>query len=176
MTSANGAGGAFTQDQWQNAPWRCGSGRSQWTAFELAAMVLGFVLFWPIGLAILLYKMWQRRYGGQDLQTVATTVFTQARDAVGAAAAPKGPTSSPWRGFAANFGAARPASSGNRAFDDWKAAQVAKLEEERRKLDEQRQKLEESHREFDAFVEQVRQAKDREEFERFMKERGPKEG
>jgi Protein of unknown function (DUF2852) len=176
MTSANGAGGAFTQDQWQNAPWRCASGRSHWTAFELAAMVLGFILFWPIGLAILLYKMWTRRYGGQDLQTVATNAFATARDAVGAAASPKGATPSPWRGFASSFTSSRPATSGNRAFDEWKTAQVAKLEEERRKLDEQRQKLDEAHREFDAFVDQVRQAKDRDEFERFMRERGPKEG
>ena len=68
--------------------------------------------------------------------------------------------------------ASRPSSSGNRAFDDWKRSQIARLEEERRKLDEERRKLDEAHKEFDAFVEQVRQAKDREEFERFMRERG----
>ena len=41
------------------------------------------------------------------------------------------------------------------------AAELARLEEERRKL-------EEAHREFAEFVENVRRAKDREEFERFM--------
>ena len=44
---------------------------SRWTAFEILAMVLGFIVFWPIGLAILGYKFWQRRYGGPDLQTLA---------------------------------------------------------------------------------------------------------
>ena len=168
MTWANDATGKFTSNDWANAPWRCGNGRGHWTPFELAAMVLGFVLFWPIGLAILLYKMWTRRYGGADLQTVAADAFRQARDAV-SAAAPKAGASSPWRGFASST-----ASSGNRAFDEWKAAQVARLEEERRKLDDERRKLDEAQREFDAFVEQVRQAKDREEFERFMRERGAK--
>jgi hypothetical protein len=54
--------------------------------------------------------------------------------------------------------------TGNRAFDEWKTAELARLEEERRKLDD-------AHREFAEFVENVRRAKDREEFERFMNER-----
>ena len=54
--------------------------------------------------------------------------------------------------------------SGNRAFDEWREAELARLEEERRKL-------EDAHREFAEFVENIRKAKDREEFERFMNER-----
>ena len=38
---------------------------------EVIAMVLGFAVFWPIGLAILGYKLWQRRFGGDDLQDAA---------------------------------------------------------------------------------------------------------
>ncbi len=171
MTSANDTTGQF---DWANAPWRSANGRSHWTAFELVVMVLGFVVFWPIGLAILIYKMWTRRYGGADLQTVATAAYRQARDAM-SSATPKSGAYPDWRGFASGF-ASRPASSGNRAFDDWKTTQIARLEEERRKLDEQRRKLDEAHKEFDAFVEQVRQAKDREEFERFMRERGQNNG
>ena len=35
---------------------------------ELVAMILGFIVFWPIGLAILFAKMWQSRSGhGGDL-------------------------------------------------------------------------------------------------------------
>ena len=45
-----------------------------------------------------------------------------------------------------------------------KRAEIARLEEERRKLQE-------AHREFSAFVDNIRKAKDREEFERFMNER-----
>ena len=50
------------------------------------------------------------------------------------------------------------------AFDEWKSAELARLEAERRKL-------EDAHREFSEFVEHIRRAKDREEFERFMNER-----
>ena len=58
--------------------WRS-SGGSRWSAFEIIAMVLGFIVFWPIGLAILGYKFWQRRYGGPDLQTLATNKWQDAR-------------------------------------------------------------------------------------------------
>ena len=30
---------------------------------ELLAMILGFVVFWPIGLTILFLKIWQKREG-----------------------------------------------------------------------------------------------------------------
>jgi len=162
MTSAHGAYGSqgpgdISSSDWANASWRRhGCGASRWTAFELIAMLLGFIVFWPIGLAILLYKLWARRNGGADLQTMATDAWRQAKDAV----APGGKTfQGPWRGFAP--------SSGNKAFDEWKAAELARLEEERRRL-------EEAHREFSEYLDQVRRAKDREEFERFMNERSRK--
>ena len=49
------------------------------------------------------------------------------------------------------------------AFDEWRQAELARLDEERRKLDE-------AQREFAEYVEAIRRAKDREEFERFMAE------
>ena len=101
MTSANDATGQFGAD-WANAPWRAANGRSHWTAFELVVMVLGFMVFWPIGLAILIYKMWTRRYGGADLQTVATGAFRQARDAMSSAAPGNGGFAD-WRGFASGI-------------------------------------------------------------------------
>ena len=52
-------------------------------------------------------------------------------------------------------------STGNRAFDEWRATELARLEEER-------QKLVAAEREFAEFMENLRQARDREEFERFM--------
>jgi hypothetical protein len=123
-------------------------------------MVLGFIVFWPIGLAILGYKFWQRRSGAADLQTVASGAWRDARATVWNAAntSSRSWTSGPWsRGFGAP-------STGNRAFDEWKGAELARLEAER-------QKLEDAHREFSDFLENVRKAKDREEFERFMNER-----
>jgi hypothetical protein len=121
---------------------------ARWTLFELAAMVLGFMIFWPVGVAVFAYKMWQRRTGADDLQTFVTAKWNAAR------ASWSGPT-----GWSSNAGA-----SGNRAFDDWKAAELARLEAERRKL-------EDAAREFADFLDTVRKAKDREEFDRFMAER-----
>ena len=60
-------------------------------------------------------------------------------------------------------------SSGNRAFDDWRAGELARLEEERRKLVA-------AEREFADFLEQLRHARDREEFDRFMQERRLRQG
>ncbi len=153
--SAFGSNGGreFGANEWANAPWRRGAcGMSRWSPFEIIAMVLGFIVFWPIGLAILGYKFWQRRNGGPDLQTVAANTWGNARSAMSGGSTPR-----PWRGFYA-------APTGNRAFDEWKNAELARLEEERRRL-------EDAHREFSDFVETIRKAKDREEFERFMNER-----
>jgi hypothetical protein len=156
-----GSNGAqdFGAEGWAGGAWRsrrCGA--SRWTVFEIVAMVLGFIVFWPIGLAILAFKIWQRKQGYPgDLQTAVGEKWREARSAV---------WSGPWqgRGF-------QPSSSGNIAFDEWRATEIARLEEERRKLQE-------AHREFSAFVENIRRAKDREEFERFMNERRnrPSEG
>ena len=54
--------------------------------------------------------------------------------------------------------------SGNAAFDDYKRAELDKIEALRRKL-------EEDQKAFGDFVERLRRAKDQEEFERFMAER-----
>lgn len=55
-------------------------------------------------------------------------------------------------------------STGNVAFDDWRKAEIDRIEEERRKLDEMRE-------EFDAYMRELRRAKDQEEFDRFMRDR-----
>jgi hypothetical protein len=54
--------------------------------------------------------------------------------------------------------------TGNVAFDDWREAELTRLEEERRKLDEMRS-------EFDEYLRELRRAKDQEEFDRFMRDR-----
>ena len=55
-------------------------------------------------------------------------------------------------------------STGNVAFDDWRKAELDRMEEERRRLDEMRA-------EFDSYLRELRRAKDQEEFDRFMRER-----
>ncbi|MGD0561574.1 MAG: DUF2852 domain-containing protein [Roseiarcus sp.] len=160
QSSFGGSNGAreFGPGEWANTTWRRrGCGASRWTAFELVAMILGFIVFWPIGLAILAYKFWQRKTGGEDLQTFATGKWNEARSAM--AGASRSYSCGPWgRGGSAG------APTGNSAFDEWRAGELARLEAERRKL-------EEAQREFSEFVENVRKAKDREEFEGFMNAR-----
>ena len=74
--------------------------------------------------------------------------------------------SSPWACGGATRRANRfyASSTGNAAFDEWRTAELARLDEERRRLDD-------AQREFAEYVDAIRRAKDREEFERFMAER-----
>jgi hypothetical protein len=158
-TAENAMGGSygareFGPSDWTNARWRRGG--SRWTAFEIIAMVLGFIVFWPIGLAVLGYKFWQSRNGGPDLQTLATNKWQDARAMMA--------SNSSWGCGAARRAGGFTTASGNAAFDEWRTAELARLDEERRKLDEAR-------REFAEYVDAIRRAKDREEFERFMAER-----
>jgi hypothetical protein len=60
-------------------------------------------------------------------------------------------------------------SSGNAAFDDYRAEQLKRLEEERKRLDE------EIHA-FHEYMRNLRMAKDREEFDRFMRDRNSNRG
>jgi hypothetical protein len=158
-----------TQGAYDNAgggsPWSRNGAGSRWTPVELIAMVLGFMVFWPIGLAILGFKYWQRKTGGADLQTVATGAFHQARSAMGnfQSAAPRNWTQQAQSTWARGF----THSTGNAAFDEWKGAELSRLEQERRRL-------EDAHKEFADWMETVRKAKDREEFDRFMNERRAK--
>jgi Protein of unknown function (DUF2852) len=168
-TADNAMGGSygareFSPGEWAGARWRRGS---RWTAFEIIAMILGFIVFWPIGLAILGYKFWQGRHGGPDLQTLATNKWQDARTMMSSNSA----WGSSWRCGGAMRSASRfyTPSTGNAAFDEWRTAELARLDEERRKLDD-------AQREFAEYVDAIRRAKDREEFERFMAERRAGQG
>lgn len=67
--------------------------------------------------------------------------------------------------FGCNFGYQRATrESGNVAFDEYRDRELNRLDEERRRLDEER-------REFEAYVGNLRRAKDQEEFDRFRSER-----
>jgi Protein of unknown function (DUF2852) len=114
-------------------PWT----RQPWTAWEIALMVIGFVVFWPVGLAILFWILWNKRRGAAMAMPAWVDRFT---------------------------GSFAP-SGGNSAFAEWKRAELDRLEQERRKLAE-------AEKEFAAFLDQLKRAKDREEFERFMAARG----
>ena len=144
----------------------CGRGLA-WRPLEIAAMVAGFIVYWPIGLAVIGLKIWQRRSGHPgDLFSFAKMRAEELRHTcrtwkAGSWTSRDGNAA---QGNAWSYGM-RP--TGNSAFDEWRAGELARLEAERRKL-------EDAEREFAAHIEELRKARDREEFERFMAaRRGP---
>ena len=130
-----------------------------WKPVEILAMVLGFIVFWPIGLAVLGWKFWQKKSGySGDIVSFGREKWEKSANWANWARGSDG-----W-GFAVNNWAASGSgmgSTGNRAFDEWRTAELARLEEER-------QRLVAAEREFAEFMENLRHARDREEFERFM--------
>lgn len=124
--------------------------RPAWTPATIALMVLGFVFFWPLGLAMLAYIIW-----GDRLPGVKHDINQATDDFVGKFRR-KGQEFSR---FTSGMN-----STGNSTFDDWRDEELKRLDEERRKLDEARS-------EFEAHIRELRRARDREEFERFMAER-----
>ena len=127
----------------------------QWRPFEVAAVVIGFFVFWPLGLGLLLMKLWGRGFGHEgDLFSFASEQGAKLRDAFSDAApgASPGPSMRP---------------TGNSVFDDWRAGELDRLEKERRKLAE-------AERDFAEHIAELRRAKDKEEFDSFMRARkGP---
>ncbi len=146
---------------------RCG--RARWRPVELLAMILGFIVFWPIGLAILFLKIWQKREGrpDQDLVDFVHERGSEMRSRCMARRAQWAPDEWVRGEWKPNFGGA-PRPTGNSAFDDWRAAELARLEEER-------QKLVQAERDFAEHLDKLRRARDREEFERFMNERSARQ-
>ena len=139
---------------------RCG--KLSWRPVELIAMILGFIVFWPIGLSVLLMKMWQRRENYQgDLVDFAQERASEMRSRCMAKRTQWQGEAREWR---QGFGGLGPRPTGNSAFDDWRSAELARLEEER-------QKLVQAERDFAEHLDRLRRARDREEFDRFMNER-----
>jgi hypothetical protein len=128
------------------APW----GGHPLRGWRLPVMILGFIAWWPVGLALLAFFFLWRPAMSCSSATWTAPWKARMREAMEARwhAAPE----------------AAPATTGNVAFDEYRANVLARLEEERRQLDAQAG-------EFAAFVTQLRRAKDQEEFERFMQSR-----
>jgi hypothetical protein len=150
---------SYSTHQSGGAQWHGCAPGEPWKLVEILAMVLGFIVFWPIGLAVLGWKFWQRKsgYPGDILSFGRERWGNWAR-----ASGRWGFAANNWQGFASG-------STGNHAFDAWRAAELARLEEERKRLAA-------AEREFADYVENLRHAKDREEFERFMNERRDRQG
>ena len=123
--------------------------RPAWTPATIALMVIGFMVFWPLGFAMLAYIIWGDRLDGfkRDVNRATDGIFAGCRR--GASKAQR------W---------GNGARTGNVAFDDWREKELERIAEERRKLEEMRE-------EFDSYMRELRRAKDQQEFDRFMSER-----
>jgi hypothetical protein len=111
-----------------------------WSPLNVVLMIAGFIIFWPLGLAMIAWIIW-----GDEIGRMFGDAKAQFRSA--ARSAP--------------FSAAASGRTGNLAFDDYRTAELKRLAEERRKLEEMRA-------EFEGFVAELHRAKDQEEFKRFM--------
>jgi hypothetical protein len=114
-----------------------------WHPAWIVLMVLGFIFWWPVGLAILAFTLWSRRmscWGGHNYdhwqEKMERMRAKMERFGHGGWVGP---------------------SSGNRAFDDYRSETLTRLEEEQR--------------EFREFLQRLRMAKDKAEFDQFMTER-----
>lgn len=121
--------------------------RPAWTPATIALMVGGFIVYWPLGLAVLAYILW-----GDRLESFRGDVSRSTDRFFGGLKR---------SGANLPFGEGR---TGNVAFDDWREAELTRLDQERRKLDA-------SRAEFETYVRELRRAKDLEEFDRFMADR-----
>jgi len=110
-----------------------------WAPGAIGAMVLGFVVFWPVGLAVLSYNLWGTWWSS---------------DGKGWSGRGKRKCGS-GRGPGKKWG--RHSTSGNSAFDAYKTETIKRLEEEEKA--------------FRGYIEELRAAKDRDEFDRFMNSR-----
>ena len=108
--------------------WLDDKGKGAW----IAAMVLGFIFFWPVGLALLFYMIWSKRMFNGSCRTSRR----HARH---------------------HYHSARHNTSGNSAFDAYKEETLRRLEQEQEQ--------------FEAFLQRLREAKDKTEFDQFMEER-----
>ena len=113
----------------------------------IGLMIVSFILFWPAGLVVLGYLIGSGRMGcwmhgreGRWRQRMQQGMDQMRGGAV-------------WRS-----GPNQGASSGNRAFDEYRTETLRRLEDEQR--------------DFFEFLNRLRHAKDKAEFDQFMAERG----
>lgn len=115
-------------------------GKPAWVAL----MIVSFIIWWPVGLATLAFLFWSGLMGCGHHGN-----WHERRERWRAAR-------EEWRAFKRGDHPAMP-SSGNAAFDDYRAETLKRLEEEQK--------------EFTGFLDRLRRAKDQAEFNQFMADR-----
>ena len=122
--------------------------RPEWNPVTIAMTVIGFMLFWPLGLAMIGYIVF-----GERLDAFKADANRGVDSALASFGRMKG-------SMPTGFG-----RTGNVAFDDWRS-------EEMQRLDEKRAELAAMEAEFADYQRELRRAKDAEEFDKFLKTRG----
>ena len=135
MTTATYPAGLPANAGWlaRAEAWLDHKGKGAW----IAAMVLGMIFFWPVGLAPLAYMIWSKRMFSSSCRGSSRHPHTTRKTA---------------------WSAVKP--SGNSAFDAYKADTLRRLQEEQDA--------------FEAFLQRLREAKDKSEFDQFMEDRAKK--
>jgi hypothetical protein len=121
--------------------WLDDRGKAAW----IAATVLAFILAWPVGLGLLAYMIWSKRmFGRSSCAQNGSSHWAKMRE-----------HHHSHHGLWGRSSAMR--SSGNAAFDAYKSETLRRLEEEQEA--------------FEAFLQRLRDAKDKAEFDSFMEDR-----
>ncbi|WP_112664387.1 DUF2852 domain-containing protein [Microvirga flavescens] len=126
---------------------RCGGPPRR--ALEIIGVIVAFFWFWPLAVAYLVWRV-AGRPKASEMRAFFEDNFSRFRETFSG-------------GPAGGFGYG-PGGTGNSAFEEYRRAELKRLEEERRRLDEEA-------RAFASFVEDLKRAKDREEFDAFMAKR-----
>ena len=148
------AQGAYDSQGWNTRPWRSPPGWTEpwWRGGPLwiAAVVAAFMIWWPLGVGLLAFLIGSGRMG------------CKGRAFRGGSWSAAGAGCGPWRAWRSFCGEHSTQSSGNRAFDEYRAETLRRLDEEQRSFAE--------------FLERLRSAKDKSEFDAFMAERRQRSG
>ena len=113
----------------------------------IVLMILGFIFWWPVGPGDPRLHHLEQEHGLSWRRALAAQDGSAWKRRWAACA-------NAWSGFGGGFG---PPSSGNHAFDEYRTETLRRLEEEQR--------------EFRDFLDRLRFAKDKAEFDQFMAER-----
>lgn len=128
MTSLSQTSPAAHHPSWfaRSEAWLDDKGKGAW----IAAMVLGFILFWPIGLALLAYMIWSKKMFSGYCRNRTSMTAHQAATTL------------------------RP--TGNSAFDTYKADTLRRLEEEQERFESFLERLRDAkdQAEFDQFMDE----------------------
>ncbi len=147
-----GPGGIFTMARNVEA-WLDDRGRKAW----IVAMILGFVFVWPVGLALLAYMIWSKRVFNRSCGEGRDTNRHNCGHRFGGQWGDKMSDKMSDRAgrWGDRMGSFR--SSGNTAFDAYKEETLRRLSEEQEA--------------FQSFLQRLRDAKDKTEFDAFMEDR-----